>query len=136
MGPVEYKKAIAATFDDVSARYDENKFFAISAGRMAELVPFSESMGILDVSTGTGVVAIELARKYPHAKIEAIYWERSSWHGSNECILLKFRNILLMVLLILMRTHFSVSCLCKLCIRPRTPCYRMGYSLSYTRVGR
>jgi tRNA1(Val) A37 N6-methylase TrmN6 len=34
---------------------------------MAELVPFSESMGILDVSTGTGLVAIELARKYPHA---------------------------------------------------------------------
>jgi ubiquinone/menaquinone biosynthesis C-methylase UbiE len=67
MDPVEYKKAIAATFDGVSARYDENTFFAISTGRMAELVPFSDSMGILDVSTGTGLVAIELARKYPHA---------------------------------------------------------------------
>ncbi len=72
MDAIEYKKAVAATFDDVSARYDENKFFAISARRMVELVPYSESMEILDVSTGTGLVAIELARKYPHAFIEAI----------------------------------------------------------------
>ncbi|MES9942558.1 MAG: methyltransferase domain-containing protein [Candidatus Thiodiazotropha sp. 6PLUC2] len=68
----QLKKNLEKTFDDVSTRYDENKFFAISANRMAELVPYSESMNILDVSTGTGLVAIEVARKHPHARIEAI----------------------------------------------------------------
>lgn len=68
----QFKNAIEATFNDVSSRYDQNKFFAMSANRMAELVPFTESMNILDVSTGTGAVAIEVARKYPHARVEGI----------------------------------------------------------------
>jgi len=68
----QFKNNIEATFNDVSSRYDQNKFFAISASRMAELVPFTESMDVLDVSTGTGAVAIEVARKYRHARVEGI----------------------------------------------------------------
>ncbi|MBL3590566.1 MAG: methyltransferase domain-containing protein [gamma proteobacterium endosymbiont of Lamellibrachia anaximandri] len=68
----QFKKNIETTFDDVSSRYDENKFFAISASRMVELVPSWEKMNVLDISTGTGVVAIEMARKYRHADIEGI----------------------------------------------------------------
>jgi ubiquinone/menaquinone biosynthesis C-methylase UbiE len=66
------KTNIGATFDDVSKRYDENKFFAISAKRMAELIPSFETMKVLDISTGTGAVAIEIARRYPHADVEGI----------------------------------------------------------------
>ncbi|MFK5892990.1 MAG: methyltransferase domain-containing protein [Pseudomonadota bacterium] len=72
MDTEQLKKNIETTFDDVSSRYDENKFFVISANRMAELVPSLECMNVLDVSTGTGAVAIELARKYHHATVEAI----------------------------------------------------------------
>ncbi|QYZ66494.1 MAG: methyltransferase domain-containing protein [Gammaproteobacteria bacterium (ex Lamellibrachia satsuma)] len=68
----QFKKNIETTFNDVSSRYDENKFFSISACRMAELVPFFDNMNILDVSTGTGAVAIEVARKYRHANVEGI----------------------------------------------------------------
>jgi ubiquinone/menaquinone biosynthesis C-methylase UbiE len=68
----QLKKTIAATFDDVSTRYDENKFFAISAKRMVELIPVGGHKHILDVSTGTGAVAIELARKYPQTRVEGI----------------------------------------------------------------
>lgn len=68
----QFKKNIETTFNDVSSRYDENNFFAISASRMAELIPFMENMNVLDVSTGTGAVAIEVARKYRHAIVEGI----------------------------------------------------------------
>jgi ubiquinone/menaquinone biosynthesis C-methylase UbiE len=68
----QFKRNIETTFDDVSTRYDENRFFAISAKRMSELIPSSENMNVLDISTGTGAVAIEVAKKFRHAKIEGI----------------------------------------------------------------
>ncbi|WP_316368627.1 class I SAM-dependent methyltransferase [Candidatus Thiodiazotropha sp. CDECU1] len=68
----EYKKGVEATFNDVSHRYDENRFFAISAAKMAELVPPAESLSILDLSTGTGAVALEVVDKHPSAHIHAI----------------------------------------------------------------
>lgn len=68
----DYKKGIQATFDDVSRRYDENRFFAISASKLAELVPSSDRLRILDISTGTGAVAIEIASKHQNTSIEAI----------------------------------------------------------------
>jgi ubiquinone/menaquinone biosynthesis C-methylase UbiE len=68
----EYKQGIEATFDDVSSRYDENRFFAISASKMAELVPSADGLKVLDISTGTGAVAIEIACKLKNASIEAI----------------------------------------------------------------
>jgi ubiquinone/menaquinone biosynthesis C-methylase UbiE len=67
-----FKKNIETTFNAVSSRYDENRFFAISASKMAELVPLSGLTNVLDVSTGTGFVAIEVAKKYRLANIEAI----------------------------------------------------------------
>jgi ubiquinone/menaquinone biosynthesis C-methylase UbiE len=72
MDSEDYKKGIQATFDDIAYRYDENRFFAISASRMAELVSPADGLKILDISTGTGAVAIEIARKHQTASIEAI----------------------------------------------------------------
>lgn len=72
MDSEEYKKNIQTTFDDVSHRYDENRFFAISASKMAELVSPADGSKILDLSTGTGAVAIELACRYRDLSIEAI----------------------------------------------------------------
>lgn len=68
----QFKNNIETTFNDVSSRYDENKFFSISATRMVEFVPSLGGMNLLDVSTGTGVVAIEVAKQYPDANIEAV----------------------------------------------------------------
>jgi ubiquinone/menaquinone biosynthesis C-methylase UbiE len=67
-----YKMSVEATFDDVSHRYDENRFFAIAASKMAELLPTVDGLEILDLSTGTGAVAIAVAGKRPSASIEAI----------------------------------------------------------------
>jgi ubiquinone/menaquinone biosynthesis C-methylase UbiE len=72
MNETEYKKGIEANFDNVSRRYDENRFFAISAAKMADLVPTADGLKVLDISTGTGAVAIEIASKYKRASIEAI----------------------------------------------------------------
>jgi ubiquinone/menaquinone biosynthesis C-methylase UbiE len=72
MDKIQIKNQIESTFDDVCGRYDSNKFFSISAKRMAELVPSLKCMNILDVSTGTGAVAIEVARKYRDSNIKGI----------------------------------------------------------------
>jgi ubiquinone/menaquinone biosynthesis C-methylase UbiE len=72
MDKEEYKKIVEATFDDVSCRYDENRFFNIAASKMAELVPPAEGLKILDLSTGTGAVAIALAGRCRDAVIEAV----------------------------------------------------------------
>ena len=72
MDTIEYKQTIQTTFDKVSSRYDQNSFFGLSAKRMAELLPATDSLDILDISTGTGSVAIEVAINYPEARIEAI----------------------------------------------------------------
>jgi ubiquinone/menaquinone biosynthesis C-methylase UbiE len=72
MDKTEYKKGIEANFDNVSRHYDENRFFAISAAKMARLVPSADRLKILDISTGTGAVAIAMAGKFKDASIEAI----------------------------------------------------------------
>lgn len=72
MDDTQYKKGLEATFDDVSSRYDENRFFSISAKKMVELLPPLQSKVVLDLSTGTGAVAVEMASGYSHARIEAI----------------------------------------------------------------
>ncbi len=66
------KRQIESTFDQVSKRYDENRFFNLSARKMAEMIPIKKNIKVLDVSTGTGEVAIAVARKNQQATIEAI----------------------------------------------------------------
>jgi len=72
VGSKEIKNQIESTFDNVSDRYDENRFFSISAKGMVEFLPVDGVTKILDVSSGTGIVAMELAEKYSHAQIDAI----------------------------------------------------------------
>jgi ubiquinone/menaquinone biosynthesis C-methylase UbiE len=68
----QYRRNIATTFNDISNRYDNNKFFAISASKLDELIPDKKNMNVLDISTGTGAVAIEIAKKYQHASVMGI----------------------------------------------------------------
>ena len=64
------KDGIKATFDNVANSYDENKQFVISAKKMVELIDIeSKEPYILDLSTGTGNIAIELGKKFSRAKI-------------------------------------------------------------------
>ncbi|MCG7985494.1 MAG: class I SAM-dependent methyltransferase [Candidatus Thiodiazotropha lotti] len=72
MDTIKYKQTIQSTFDKVSSRYDQNSFFGISAKRLARLLPAADGLQVLDLSTGTGSVAIEVAINYPDAQIEAI----------------------------------------------------------------
>jgi ubiquinone/menaquinone biosynthesis C-methylase UbiE len=67
-----FKQNIEVTFDGVSCRYDENLFFFIAAKKMTDFISAQNVNNILDLSTGTGVVAIEVATQHRHANIEAI----------------------------------------------------------------
>ncbi len=66
------KQQIQATFDEVSCGYDHNRFFSISAKKLISLLPSTDSLNILDLSTGTGIVALELAKKYPKSTLYAL----------------------------------------------------------------
>lgn len=68
----EQKQQIAAVFDDVATRYDKNRFFSISAQQLVSYLDFSGAKKLLDVSTGTGEVAIQVAEKCPSLDIVAI----------------------------------------------------------------
>lgn len=72
MDQQQFKLNIEKTFDKVANYYDKNLFFGLSAQRMIKLIPSKDTMRVLDLSTGTGAVAIELAKKFPHAEINAI----------------------------------------------------------------
>jgi len=68
------KEGINKTFDKVAKNYDKNEQFIISAKKIVEFVPHDkdESFKILDLSTGTGNIAIELAKSYKNATIYAV----------------------------------------------------------------
>ncbi len=67
---LKIKNNIKNTFDDVAKSYDRNKQFIISAQKMVKLIELdSDDLYILDLSTGTGNIAIELAKKFPKANI-------------------------------------------------------------------
>lgn len=76
MGNEEHKKlkdGIKSTFDNVAKSYDENRQFIISAQKMVELIELDgDELHILDLSTGTGNIAVELGKKFPNAKIYGI----------------------------------------------------------------
>ncbi len=67
------KDSIKSTFDGVAEEYDNNKQFIISAKKMVELIELeNDELKILDLSTGTGNIAIELAKKFPKATIYGV----------------------------------------------------------------
>ena len=67
---LEIKDGIKNTFDNVAENYDSNQQFIISAKGMVERISVDgEDIHILDLSSGTGNIAIELAKKFPQAKI-------------------------------------------------------------------
>jgi len=62
------KKVVNNTFDKVANKYDKNKQFHISATKLVELldIPKDVKVSILDLSTGTGNIAIKIAQEYPY----------------------------------------------------------------------
>ena len=72
MSANEKKEQIAATFNSVAERYDSNKFFSISARILVEYLELDESKRMLDISTGTGAIAVTAAQQCPEMEIEAI----------------------------------------------------------------
>jgi ubiquinone/menaquinone biosynthesis C-methylase UbiE len=68
----ELKKEIALVFDDVASRYDSNRFFELSAQKLINLINHNEINSMLDVATGTGIIALLAAERFPQAEIEAL----------------------------------------------------------------
>ncbi len=68
----ERKQQIAATFNSVAERYDTNKFFSISAGILVDYLDLDQTKSMLDVSTGTGAIAITAAGRCPEMQVEAV----------------------------------------------------------------
>ncbi|MGD9968849.1 MAG: class I SAM-dependent methyltransferase [Sulfuricurvum sp.] len=67
------KDTIKSTFDKVAKSYDTNLHFILSAQKMVELIHCETNpLNILDLSTGTGHIAIELAKKFPDANIYGV----------------------------------------------------------------
>lgn len=62
------------TFDTVSVGYDNQalRFFSESAKCMAEYMDASDIRRVLDVATGTGNLALEIARTFPDAQVTGI----------------------------------------------------------------
>lgn len=71
------KELIQNTFDDVAKSYDINEYFTISAKRMVEIISNTQinntqNLNILDLSSGTGNIAIALSKQYPTSSIHAV----------------------------------------------------------------
>lgn len=74
MDELERKKLIKKTFDTVSNGYDNPslRFFVNSARILPEVFALKGDEHLLDVATGTGIPALELARALPHGKVTGI----------------------------------------------------------------
>ncbi len=72
LSEMQKKKDITSLFDDVAPRYDANRFFSISARYLTELICVDQPERMLDVSCGTGNIALIAAEKYSQLQIEAI----------------------------------------------------------------
>lgn len=55
--PDEQKRRVQDSFNRMAARYDGLRFVQVCARRLLELADLSESQSVLDVATGTGLVA-------------------------------------------------------------------------------
>ena len=72
MTDLEKKERIQAIFNDVAKRYDDNRFFSISAGHLLDCANFEGEGRMLDVCTGTGSVALYAAQRWPDLKIKGL----------------------------------------------------------------
>lgn len=74
MDEAQRKAFIRQTFDTVSVGYDREalRFFGDSAGHMAEQLQLKGDEHVLDVATGTGAVALTLARRLPGGRVTGI----------------------------------------------------------------
>jgi ubiquinone/menaquinone biosynthesis C-methylase UbiE len=68
------KSKVIDTFNAVSAGYDNRslRFFSESAKYMARCLDATNIMRVLDVATGTGNLAIEIARTFPGVQVTGI----------------------------------------------------------------
>jgi len=68
------KAKIQQTFNSVADQYGTGgaRFFSISGQTMADLYPLNGDEHVLDVASGTGALAIPLARHLPQGKVTAV----------------------------------------------------------------
>jgi ubiquinone/menaquinone biosynthesis C-methylase UbiE len=66
------KSGIKNTFDTAASSYDTIKHFSISAKQMVSFLPYKNDLTILDLSCGTGHIAIELAKKFGDSAIHGV----------------------------------------------------------------
>lgn len=71
---IQIKQSIKQTFDSAAKDYDSVKHFEISANEFAKQIDLenTKEIHILDISTGTGNLAIEFAKKFTKANIYAV----------------------------------------------------------------
>ena len=60
--PEERKRRLAATFDAIASNYEGLRFVHVCATRLLELADLKEGSRVLDVATGTGLVALAAAQ--------------------------------------------------------------------------
>jgi ubiquinone/menaquinone biosynthesis C-methylase UbiE len=79
MNDQERKAMLQGTFNVVASGYDNPalRFFPESARNMAALLTLNGDEHVLDVASGTGVVALQLARTLPHGQVTAIDFSRN-----------------------------------------------------------
>jgi len=70
----QQKQHIQATFDLVAEHYESNRFFELSAKQLVKILQpiVKPNKKLLDITTGTGLVALTAAQAYPQLSIEAV----------------------------------------------------------------